>query len=102
MSSRNAPPHYHLWGGALRDDTKNGCVADYSEGKLQTTRNGNVPPGIVQAFAISWSVKQRCCRNPFSNSNEIDQYEKQNVCDNLEKMQQVVIANLLLEEIEPG
>ena len=25
-SSRNAPPH--LWGGALRDDTKNGCVAD--------------------------------------------------------------------------
>ena len=24
-SSRNAPP---LWGGALRDDTKNGCVAD--------------------------------------------------------------------------
>ena len=26
-SSRNAPPH--LWRGALRDDTKNGCVADY-------------------------------------------------------------------------
>ena len=26
-SSRNAPPH--LLGGALRDDTKNGCVADY-------------------------------------------------------------------------
>ena len=25
VSSRNAPPH---WGGALRDDTKNGCVAD--------------------------------------------------------------------------
>ena len=25
--SRNAPPH--KWGGALRDDTKNGCVADY-------------------------------------------------------------------------
>ena len=24
VSSRNAPP----WGGALRDDTKNGCVAD--------------------------------------------------------------------------
>ena len=27
VSSRNAPPH---WGRALRDDTKNGCVADYS------------------------------------------------------------------------
>ena len=27
VSSRNAPPH---WGGALRDDTKNGCVADYT------------------------------------------------------------------------
>ena len=25
-SSRNAPPH---WGGALRDDTKNDCVAEY-------------------------------------------------------------------------
>ena len=25
-SSRNAPPH--SWGGALRDDTKNGCVAN--------------------------------------------------------------------------
>ena len=25
MSSRNAPPHR----GALRDDTENGCVADY-------------------------------------------------------------------------
>ena len=22
-----------LWGGALRDDTKNGCVADYSRGE---------------------------------------------------------------------
>ena len=21
-----------MWGGALRDDTKNGCVADYSKG----------------------------------------------------------------------
>ena len=29
MSSRNAPP---LWEGALRDDTKNGCVADYDDG----------------------------------------------------------------------
>ena len=29
MSSRNAPP---LWGGVLRDDTKNGCVADYDDG----------------------------------------------------------------------
>ena len=27
MSSRNAPPS--SWGGALRDDTKNGCVAYY-------------------------------------------------------------------------
>ena len=27
VSSRNAPPH--KVGGALRDDTKNGCVADY-------------------------------------------------------------------------
>ena len=27
VSSRNAPPH--KWGGALRDDSKNGCVADY-------------------------------------------------------------------------
>ena len=27
-SSRNAP--LRLWGGALRDDAKNGCVADYS------------------------------------------------------------------------
>ena len=26
VSPRNAPPH---WGGALRDDTKNGCVANY-------------------------------------------------------------------------
>ena len=73
-----------------------------SEGKLQTTRNGNVLRGIVRAFAISWSVKQRYCRNPFSNFNEIDQCEKQNVCDNLEKMQQVVIANLLLEKTERG
>ena len=38
VSSRNAPPHKRLlrtephswefWGGALRDATKNGCVAD--------------------------------------------------------------------------
>ena len=28
VSSRNAPPHQ--WGKALRDDTKNGCVADYA------------------------------------------------------------------------
>ena len=27
VSSRNAPPHE--WGGALHDDAKNGCVADY-------------------------------------------------------------------------
>ena len=27
VPSCNAPP---LWGGALRDDTKNGCVADYT------------------------------------------------------------------------
>ena len=27
VSSRNAPPH---WGGALSDDTKNSCVADYT------------------------------------------------------------------------
>ena len=27
VSPRNAPPH---WGGALRDDTKNGCVTDYT------------------------------------------------------------------------
>ena len=27
MSSRNAPPH--LWEGALRDDTKTRCVADW-------------------------------------------------------------------------
>ena len=26
MSSRNAAPSW--WGGALRDDTKNGCVAE--------------------------------------------------------------------------
>ena len=29
-SSRNAPAH--LWGGAFRDDAKNGCVADYQDG----------------------------------------------------------------------
>ena len=29
VSSRNAPPHKGLWRGALRDDSKNGCVADY-------------------------------------------------------------------------
>ena len=29
-SSRNAPPHKRrLWGGALRDEPKNGCVGDY-------------------------------------------------------------------------
>ena len=27
VTSRNAPPR---WGGALRDDTKDGCVADYT------------------------------------------------------------------------
>ena len=26
--NRNAPDSPDLWGGALRDDTKNGCVAD--------------------------------------------------------------------------
>ena len=26
VSSRNAPP---LWGGALRDETQNGCEGDY-------------------------------------------------------------------------
>ena len=28
VSSRNVPPHKRLWGGALRDDTKNDCVED--------------------------------------------------------------------------
>ena len=28
----NAPPHKRLlWGGTLHDDTKNGCVAEYSD-----------------------------------------------------------------------
>ena len=32
VSSRNGRPH---WGGVLRDDAKNGCVADYVHvGKL--------------------------------------------------------------------
>ena len=30
MSSRNAPPR-----GALRDDTKNGCVADYLKASIR-------------------------------------------------------------------
>jgi len=27
-ASRNVPPHKRLWGGALRDDAKNGCEGD--------------------------------------------------------------------------
>ena len=37
VSSRNAPPH--SWGGALRDDTKNGCVADYCVQFAKLKRN---------------------------------------------------------------
>ena len=29
----------HLWGGALRDDTKNGCVADYTTAKHTMSKN---------------------------------------------------------------
>ena len=48
VSSRNAPPRKEgrrkctLWGGALRDDTKNDCVADYHVSGNVWTLNADI------------------------------------------------------------
>ena len=59
MSSRNAPP----WGGALRDDTENGCVADY----LGIGSSNN--KGIQEIFACGIRNAAHGIRNPINHLN---------------------------------
>ena len=48
MSSRNAGEVTQRWGGALRDDTKNGCLADYLNVGILKTYGEN----LVVAFLV--------------------------------------------------
>ena len=49
-----------LWGGALRDNTKNGCEGDYAEGDIITI-HGILPESnlIVYVTSGQWSLKQK-------------------------------------------
>ena len=61
MFSRNAPPHW--WGGALGDDAKNGCVADYAsswfmflrrEGRRRESIEERAPSILLSLPSSGW------------------------------------------------
>ena len=55
MSSRNAPPHRR--GGALRDDTKNACGAEYYIEVISKTRaGGTLSKGWQHTVTIGLSL----------------------------------------------